>query len=147
VVEEVKLSAIVKVDSKGRITIPQAIRSALGIERGMIMVIIGDVEKREIYLTPLTKTEGEHIYYMELLLKDQPGALAKVTNLLAERGVDIVANRCTAVVRGQEGICIIVADFSKAREDPERLREELETLDVVLQAKIKKFESTLLEEV
>lgn len=140
-----KLSAIVKVDSKGRVTIPQSIRGALGIEKGMVMMIVGDVEKREIYLTPLSKAEGENIRYLEITLVDRPGALAKVTKVLADHNVDIVANRCTSVIRGEEGVCFIVADFSKSDITPEKLREELEGLDIVLQAKVKKFDMGLEE--
>ncbi len=140
-----KLSAIVKVDSKGRITIPQAIRNALGIEKGMVLMVIGDTEKSEIYITPLAKSEGEKIHYLEITLKDRPGALAQVTQALASHGVDIVANRCVSVVRGEEGVCFIVADFSKADVDAETMRKELEGLDVVLQVKLKRFEAAVEE--
>lgn len=140
-----RLTALVKVDSKGRITIPQAIREAIGIEKGMVMLIIGDIDRKEIYITPVSARGDGDIYYMELTLKDRPGALAKVTSLLADKGIDIIANRCAAVIRGEEGFCVIVADFSKASTRPERVREELEMLDVVIQAKVKRFEGTMEE--
>ncbi len=139
-----RLTALVKVDSKGRITIPLSIRNALGIETGMMMLLIGDVDRREIIATPIT-TKSESIYEIDVTLKDRPGALAAVADTLAKHGVDIVASKCTSIIRGEEGGCTIIADFSRSDVDHEEIRRKLEVLDVVFRVIIRKFETGMEE--
>lgn len=136
----VRVSEIVKVDSKGRITIPQTMREALGIEPGMIMAIIADFEKREIIVSPITG-KGEMIYELDLYLVDKPGSLASVTEVLARHKADIVASKCVSIARGEEAGCTIIVDMSIADADMETIRRELEDLGVVIQVRVKKFES------
>ena len=140
----VRLSAIVKVDSKGRITIPQSVRSALGIETGMLMLLTADIDKKELCITPILAA-SDKIYGITLTLVDRPGALAKVSAKFAEHNVDIIATRCASIVRGEEGSCIIVADFSRARISPEELIEKLSELEDVIQVRARKFEAGLEE--
>ncbi len=133
-----RLVALAKVDSKGRITIPQAIREALDIDTGMMLVLIADLSKREILVTPVSK--AANIYEVEVEMYDRPGALAKLTSALAEMGVDIVATRCTSIARGETGECTIIVDMSNARVSPEELKRRLESLDVVTVVKVRPFE-------
>ncbi|MFN4046030.1 MAG: AbrB/MazE/SpoVT family DNA-binding domain-containing protein [Acidilobaceae archaeon] len=136
----VRVSEIVKVDSKGRITIPQTMREALGIEPGMVMAIIADFDKREIIVSPITG-KGEMIYELDLYLVDRPGSLASVTDVLAKHKADIVASKCASIARGEEAGCTIIVDMSMADTDVETIRRELEDLDAVIQVRVKKFES------
>ena len=134
-----KLSALVKVDSKGRITIPQPIRDTLDIEAGMLVVLIADLQKREIIISPVL-TPTEHLYEVEVELVDKPGALAKLTEALAEMGADIIAARCASVARHESANCIIVVDTSRSELDGEALRKKLEELDIVTLVKVRKFD-------
>ena len=86
-----KLTGLVKVDSKGRITIPQTIRESLGIEAGMLVAMLADAEKKEIIVSPIL-AENAKVVQIEVTMQDRPGALAKVTSKLSELKIDIVAN-------------------------------------------------------
>ncbi|MCS7106706.1 MAG: ACT domain-containing protein [Acidilobaceae archaeon] len=136
------MSEIIKVDLKGRITIPQTMREALEIRPGMLMVLIADAEKREIIMNPVM-TSGETMYEFDILLADRPGSLASVTNVFAEHKADIVASKCASITRGEEANCIIVADMSLSSSSPEKIREDLEALETVIQVKMRRFESRL----
>jgi len=131
---------LVKVDSKGRITIPQAIRGALDIDTGMYLVLIADLKKREIVISPVTG--ATKMYQVDIELLDKPGALAKLTSKLAELGADIITSKCTSIARGETGECTIIVDLDRAKVDAEKLKEELEKLDVVTVVKIRPFEQT-----
>ncbi|MEM1927268.1 MAG: AbrB family DNA-binding protein [Acidilobaceae archaeon] len=133
-----KLSEIVKVDPKGRLTIPQSVREALGIEPGMHIVMVADLEKREIELTPLS-APPEKLYEIELRLLDKPGALAAVADVLARVNADQLITRCTTIVRGEEAECTMVVDFSKSTVTPEDLRTYLNALESVIQVRIRKM--------
>lgn len=135
-----RLSEVVKVDSKGRVTIPQAIREALGVEPGMLMALIADFDKREIVLSPIA-TRTEAIYEFDVNLVDKPGALAAVTGVLAKHKADIIASKCASIARGEEASCTLIVDMSTADIDADTIRKELEGLDVVLQVKMRKFET------
>ncbi|MEM2348166.1 MAG: AbrB family DNA-binding protein [Acidilobaceae archaeon] len=135
----VRISEIIKVDSKGRITIPQTIREALNVEPGMLMALIADLDKKEIIVNPIT-TRGESIYEFDLYLIDKPGSLAKVTSVIANYKADIVASKCASIARGEEANCVLIVDMSTARIDAESLKKELENLDVVIQVRTKRFE-------
>ncbi len=125
-----RLSEIVKVDSKGRVTIPLVVREALGIVEGMNIILIADPDKREIVLTPLPSTESK-LYELRIEFKDVPGALAKTSEKLAELGVDQVTTQCTTVKRGEYAECIIIVDLARAKTDIEELKNILSSLPEV----------------
>ncbi|MCE4620736.1 MAG: ACT domain-containing protein [Desulfurococcales archaeon] len=135
-----RLTSLAKVDSKGRVTIPQTMREALDIEPGMVVVLIADLDKREITVSPVSASLKD-VYELEVELLDKPGALAKLTQKLAELGIDIIATRCASIARGESGNCTLVVDLSRAKTDPEELRRQIEELDVVMLAKLKGFEA------
>ena len=134
-----RLTSLAKVDSKGRITIPQTMREALDVEPGMIVVLIADLDRREITISPVP-ISLKNVYELDVELLDKPGALAQLTRKLAELNIDIIATRCASIARGESGSCTIVLDISRSGIDPENLRRSIEELDVVMLAKIKGFE-------
>ncbi|MCG2881393.1 MAG: ACT domain-containing protein [Acidilobus sp.] len=134
-----RLTGLVKVDSKGRITIPQTIRESLGIEAGMLVAMLADTEKKEIIVSPIM-AENAKVIQIEVTMQDRPGALAKVTSKLSELKVDIIANRCTSITRREEGECTFIVDISQSTTDVEGIRKALEGLDVVTQVMIRQFE-------
>ncbi len=125
-----KLTEIVRVDNKGRITIPMVVREALGIVEGMHIILIADSEKREILLSPLLPPKAA-LVEISLKLHDIPGALATVTGELAELNVDLIASHCTTIKRGELAECTLVADISKLAIPIDKLREKLAILPVV----------------
>jgi len=135
-----RLSDVVKVDSKGRITIPQAVREALGVEPGMLMALIADFDKREIIVSPIA-TKPEAVYELDLNLVDKPGSLAAVTGVLAKHKADIIASKCASIARGEEASCTIIVDMSMSDVDADSIKRELEELEVVIQVRLRKFET------
>jgi len=95
-----KLTSLVRVDSKGRVTIPQTIREALGIDVGMTMVVIADIDRREIVLAPVS-SDTSKLYEFVIDIADVTGALAKLSGKMAELGIDIVTSKCASIVRAE----------------------------------------------
>ena len=135
-----RLSDVVKVDSKGRITIPQAVREALGVEPGMLMALIADFDKREIIVSPIA-TKPEAVYELDLNLVDKPGSLAAVAGVLAKHKADIIASKCASIARGEEASCTIIVDMSMSDVDVDSIKRELEELEAVIQVRLRKFET------
>ncbi len=133
-----KITEIVRVDSKGRITIPMVVRDALNIVEGMHLILVADPDKREIILSPLV-AQVSNVYEIYLELKDTPGALARVAEELAKMGVDQLTTQCAAVKRGEYAECVIVADFTHAKLTPEELKQRLIELDEVRVVNIRRL--------
>ncbi|AFZ71079.1 looped-hinge helix DNA binding domain, AbrB family [Caldisphaera lagunensis DSM 15908] len=134
-----RITGIVKVDSKGRITIPQTMRENLGIEPGMLVALLADGDKKEIVINPIL-SENAKVLELNVDMIDKPGSLAKVIDKLAEYKIDIISNRCTSITRREEGECTFIIDTSQSSIDVDKLKSVLESIDVVTQVRIKQFE-------
>jgi AbrB family looped-hinge helix DNA binding protein len=135
-----RMTALAKVDSKGRITIPQPIRDALEIETGMYVVLLADLDRREILVSPVAGKSGD-IYEFEIEFKDEPGALANAAAVFAKYKADIIASRCASIMRGTTAGCTFIVDFRHAEKSPEEISKELESLPVTTIVKFKRFDS------
>lgn len=137
-----KIKEIVKVDSKGRITIPLVIREALDIREGMNVLLIADTSKKEVIVSPISKEA--QLLEIEFEMEDRPGALAEVASELARQGIDMIITRCTALKRGETAECLVVADISKSTittdKELERILSKLEPIRMV---KVRSFQKLL----
>lgn len=131
-----RITDIVRIDSKGRVTIPAMIREALGLVEGMYLVIIGDSEAREIILSPIIGA-GEGLYEILVEFQDAPGAFASITDELAKHKIDQITTRCATIRRGDIAECTLVVDLSKATLGIEELKEILSGLPEVRMVSIK----------
>jgi len=130
-----KIKELVKVDSKGRITIPLTIREALDIHEGMSVLLIADREKKEILLSPVP--ERAKLAELSLSVEDRPGVLAEITKVLADKGIDIIATKCVVIRRGELGECYMVIDYSKSILNViEELVDELRRLEPVKEVRL-----------
>ena len=137
-----KIKEIVKVDSKGRITIPLVIREALDIREGMNVLLIADTGKKEVIVSPIS--EEARLLEIEFEMEDRPGALAEVVSELARQGVDMVITRCTALKRGETAECLVVADISKSTITTEKeLERLLNRLEPIRMVKVRSFQKSL----
>ncbi len=134
-----RITSLVKVDSKGRVTIPLFIREALDIQEGRYLIVIADVDKKEILLTPIS-SKGESIYEIKVELQDKPGALAEFSKMLKELGFDQLMIRCSTIKRGEIGECISIAEPVDKGVSLEKVKEALESSDIVYFVSIKKLE-------
>ncbi|RLG83170.1 MAG: AbrB family transcriptional regulator [Thermoprotei archaeon] len=137
-----KIREIVKVDSKGRITIPLVIREALDIREGMNVLLIADTSKKEVIVSPIS--QEAQLLEIEFEMEDRPGALAEVVSELARQGVDMIITRCTALKRGETAECLVVADVSKSTITTEKeLEKLLNRLEPIRMVKVRSFQKSL----
>jgi len=125
-----KIKELVKVDSKGRITIPLSVREAFDIREGMNLLVVADTDEKSITLSPVP--EKAKLVEIIVRVEDRPGVLATISRSLADNGVDIVFIKCGVIRRGELGECTIIADVANSIiEDVEGLRNILLKLEPV----------------
>lgn len=78
------------------------------------------------------KVKGRKIAYIALKLVNKPGALMKVSQLLAKYNVNILSGIIEAPAEEKEAYWISQIDLTEADVPPEKIFEELKELDVVL---------------
>ena len=121
---------MVKVDSKGRITIPVAIRELFNIREGMYLLMVADKNAREIKLVPIPS--AAQLIKLRLIVEDRTGVLAEITRSLAGQNIDIVSTKCVVLKRGELGECEMIVDISKSGiSDIKSIEDYLKTLEVV----------------
>ena len=137
-----RITEIVRVDSKGRITIPMVVREMLGIVEGMHMVLLADSEKKEILIVPVLPPKAK-LVEIRIEMVDKPGALAEVAERLAKLGVDLIISRCTTVKRGELAECTLIGDISNVVESIESLRQKVALIPIVKYVDIREIKHSV----
>lgn len=128
----------VKVDSKGRITIPSAIRELFNIREGMYLLMVADKNNKEIKLVPLPISA--QLVKIRLILEDRTGVIADITKFLASMNIDIVSTKCVVLRREELGECEMIVDISKSGiGDLLSIENELKRLEPVKHAEVLKL--------
>jgi len=115
--------------------IPSKVRDLLGLSSGTILMLIADTETREIRMLPLANAESK-VYQLHIVMSDKPGALAKVAQVLANYGVDLLFTVSKTIRREEVAEWTIVADFLKSNVDEGKIVDALKKLDIVREVKI-----------
>ncbi len=89
--------------------------------------------RKDIFCSAYSK-EGD-LAQFAVKLKNTPGAIAEVVNILYSKGVNILHGFHTACPDRDEAICGFFADLKDSNEKAENLVKEIEKLDVTLDVK------------
>lgn len=133
-----RIVEIVRVDSRGRITMTSSLRETLGIAEGMHVMLIGDLDKREIRIVPFADPEAQ-LYEFHITLTDKPGTLAKAATVLADHNIDLLTSQSRTLRRGKSAEWIVVADVSKCEINLEKLVEKIVESGAAVEVTYKKF--------
>lgn len=128
------LAQNIKVDSKGRIIIPNYFRKTLGIKSGENIEILLDKENERIVLFPIEKKTQKIV----LKFGDVPGSLSRVAAILAKNKVDLVYTASRSLKRKKEAEWEIIADFSNT--DMANLRKDLKNEKEIKSFKFEKLQ-------
>jgi AbrB family looped-hinge helix DNA binding protein len=109
-----RMSEIVRIDSRGRVTMPASIREAVRLSEGMYVILIADLDKKEVRIVPFADPEAQLIEF-RLTFADVPGVLAKAATVLAREGVDLLSSESRTLRRGESAEWFVIADVSKCK--------------------------------
>jgi AbrB family looped-hinge helix DNA binding protein len=117
-----RMTEIVRVDSRGRITMPSSIREAVRLSEGMYVMLIADLDEKEVKIAPFADPEAKLIE-LSITFSDIPGVLAKAAGILADQGVDLLSSESRTLRRGKSAEWVVVADISRCKCTLEELEQ------------------------
>jgi AbrB family looped-hinge helix DNA binding protein len=118
------MTEIVRIDSRGRITMPSHLREAVSLSEGMYVMLVADLDKKEVRIVPFADPEAKLIE-LHITFSDIPGALAKAANILATQGVDLLSSESRTLRRGKSAEWVVIADVSRCKPKLEELEQKL----------------------
>ena len=119
-----RMSEIVRIDSRGRVTMPSSIRDGVSLSEGMYVMLIADLDDKEVRIVPFADPEAKLIK-LRITFADVPGALAKAADALAKLEVDLLSSESRTLRRGESAEWIVVADVSKCKYELEEIEQKL----------------------
>jgi len=133
-----RMTEIVRVDSRGRITMPSSIREAVRLSEGMYVMLIADLDAKDIRITPFADPEAK-LVELSIAFSDIPGALAKAANILAKQGVDLLSSESRTLRRGRSAEWVVVADVSRCKCTLEELERQIVAEGAAKEVKFRRY--------
>ncbi|MBU7031648.1 MAG: hypothetical protein HXS53_03880 [Theionarchaea archaeon] len=129
---------IVKVEG-GSLTLPQELVDILRIQSGAYVLIEADSRSREAVLTRLAPS-GVELVEMNLMMRNVPGAMAKVDTLLGGCNVNIIYAEGEMVEDEPDLYTSVkMLDIRNTAVSIEELEKKLTSLEEVMDVKFIKF--------
>jgi len=119
---------IVKVKGDA-IKFPEEVSKVLELDKYEYLLIETDVDEKESVITPLA-AKGTELVEINLILKNVPGANAKVDLFLGENLINILYNQ-GEMIDEEKSSAVRLVDISKSKLTVEDIRKHLKELDVV----------------
>jgi len=112
---------IAKVDSKGRLQLASSLREFLNLKSGSDVLLSLDEERQRLILTPSSE---KSLVSIRIAIGDAPGSLAKMAQVLAREGVDLVSSQSRSLSRGRAAEWLVVCSANSVR-DHAKLKKKL----------------------
>ena len=106
------MNSIIKLDTRGRLVIPNEFRETLNLKEGDEVLISLDQNTDTLTISPIY---GKRINLVKIELEfgDTPGCLAKIANKIADMKIDLIMTESKSSQRGKQARWDIIADISK----------------------------------
>jgi len=106
------MNSIVKLDTRGRLVIPNEFRETLNLKEGDEVLISLDSKTDTLVISPIYGKTTD-LVKIEIEFGDTPGCLAKIAKKLAETKIDLLMTESKSSQRGKKARWDIIADISK----------------------------------
>jgi AbrB family looped-hinge helix DNA binding protein len=133
-----RMSEIVRIDSRGRVTMPSSIRDAVRLSEGMYVILIANLDKKEVRIIPFADPEAQLVEF-RITFADVPGALAKAADVLARQGVDLLSSESRTLRRGESAEWVVVADVSTCKCKLDELERKVVEEGAAKEVKFRSF--------
>ena len=118
------MNSIIRLDTRGRLVIPNEFREPLGLKEGDEVIINLDTTTNTITIAPVFGKPAD-LVKMEIEFGDTPGCLAKIATKIANLKLDLIMSESRSSQRGQKARWNIVADISKSKLTINTIKQKL----------------------
>ena len=118
------MNSIVKLDTRGRLVIPNEFREILNLKEGDEVLISLDSKTDTLVISP-TYGEPKNLVIIEIEFSDAPGCLAKIAEKIAKMKIDLVMTESKSSQRGKKARWDIIADISKCKSNINEIKQLL----------------------
>ncbi len=112
-----------------KMKIPEGVFEALNLDKYEYVLIETDLDEKESIISPLA-AKGSNLVEMNLVLKNIPGAIAKVDLFLGENVINILYEEAE-MINDDTAAAVRLVDMSKSKSSIEEIKKHLQNLDVV----------------
>ncbi|MEJ5292901.1 MAG: ACT domain-containing protein [Candidatus Methanosuratincola sp.] len=129
---------IVRVDSKGRITVPLKIREELGLQSGTYVTVKLEREEKRAAISLFAGPDA-HLVELHLKIPDRPGALARAAKVLGDANLDLMMSSSRTIKKGDLAEWIVVADASQSGIPLDDVKKKILESRAVIALEVKEF--------
>lgn len=129
---------IVRVDSKGRITVPLRVREELGLQSGTYVTVKLEREEKRASISLFAGPDA-HLVELHLKIPDRPGALARAAKVLGDANLDLMMSSSRTIKKGDLAEWIVVADASQSGVPLEEVKKKILESRAVIALEVKEF--------
>ena len=105
------MNSIIKLDTRGRLVIPNEFRESLDLKEGDNVLVSLDAKTNTLSISPIYG-EDSNLVKMEIEFGDTPGCLAKIAEKIADLKIDLVMTESKSSQRGKKASWDIIGDIS-----------------------------------
>lgn len=124
------MNSIIKLDTRGRLVIPNEFRESLDLKEGDNVLISLDVKNNSITINPIY-TDTKNLVKMDVIFNDNTGGLANIAIKIAELKIDLIMTESKSYERGEKARWNIIADISKSKKSISEINKILLKTDFV----------------
>lgn len=106
------MNSIIKLDTRGRLVIPNEFREILDLKEGDEVLISLDKKTDTLTISPIYG-KPKDLVKIDIKFGDTPGCLAKIAEKIANLNIDLVMTESKSFQRGKKARWDIIADVSK----------------------------------
>jgi AbrB family looped-hinge helix DNA binding protein len=118
------MNSIIKLDTRGRLVIPNEFREALNLKEGDEVLISLDRKTDTLTISPIYGKPSD-LVKMEIEFGDTPGCLAKIAEKVADLKIDLIMTESKSSQRGKRARWDVIADISKCSNSINEIKQLL----------------------
>lgn len=132
------MNSIIRLDTRGRLVIPNEFRETLDLKEGDEVLMSVDTKTNTLMISPIYG-KADNLVKIDIEFDDKPGSLARIAETLAKINIDLIMTESKSFQRGKKARWFIIADITKCPYGIAELKKTLthnNTIDSVSITKI-----------
>lgn len=132
------MNSIVRLDTRGRLVLPNEFRESLNLKEGDEVIVSLDRKTDTLTINPIYGKPTD-LVKMEIEFGDTPGCLAKIAKKIADLKIDLIMTESKSSQRGKKARWDVIADISKTKKSLNQIKQTLSQSGFVESASITKI--------